>query len=1088
MSTTQDSSQVFFPAEEEKIIQFWRDIDAFQTSLKLSKGKKHFTFYDGPPFATGLPHYGHLLSGTIKDIITRYAHNTGHYVERRFGWDCHGLPVEYEIDKTLNIRFRQDVLEMGIDKYNEACRSIVMRYSSEWRKTVERSGRWIDFDNDYKTMNITCMESVWWVFKQLFDKGQVYRGVKIMPYTTGCKTPLSNFEASQSYKDLSDPAVVVSFKVIGKDNLYLLAWTTTPWTLPSNLALCVNPDLVYLTILDAESGKQFILSENRLTSLYKDPKKAKFEIISKAKGSELVGIKYEPLYDFFYNEYSERAYRVLSDSYVTDEDGTGIVHQAPGFGEDDYRVCMAHGVLTLDSDVPCPIDEDGRFIAPVTDFINTYVKDADKDIIKSLKEKSALVRQGTIVHSYPICWRSDVPLIYRAIPSWFVRVTNIQQKLLEANEKTLWVPSHVKERRFANWLANARDWNISRSRFWGTPIPLWTNEDFTEIVCVGSVEELEKLSGVSPITDLHRETIDKLTIPSPSGNGVLKRIDEVFDCWFESGSMPYSQSHYPFENKDLLENKFPADFISEGIDQTRGWFYTLLVLSVHLNGVAPWKNLICTGLVLAADGKKMSKRLKNYPDPTLILSKYGADALRLYLINSPVVYAEQLRFKEEGVREIISRIFLPWYNAYKFFLSQVESLKKDDGIDFASIPHHVSKSNIMDRWIMASTQSLIKYVRQEMDQYRLYTVVPGLLKMVDQLTNWYVRFNRKRLKGENGVDNRLDSLRTLFVVLLDMCRIMAPFTPFITETMFQSLRNFVSAHTVERWEVSDYRSIHFVPFPEVEAEYFDTAIVRAVQRMQTVIELGRFIREKNGISLKTPLNELAVIHTNPEYLDDVNRLSSYIKDELNVRNLTLTSDENKYGVGYKAEADFKKLGMRLRKDMPKVKKGLETISSSAIKEALSSGELVVDGIPLKSDEINIVRFFDKLNISADLSETSYESHGDKDVLILLDVNLSPDLIDEGFAREVINRIQRLRKKAGLQAVDSVNYYLKHLLDEQGHLSRILESQKAFLEKTLKQPIFAWEQKEKSNDQCFIEEDQEVGECKFLLGLSRPRAD
>ncbi|PVU85765.1 hypothetical protein BB561_006904, partial [Smittium simulii] len=936
MTSQQESTQVSFPNEEEKIIEFWKDIDAFRTSLKLSEGKKHFTFYDGPPFATGLPHYGHLLSGTIKDIITRYAHNTGHYVDRRFGWDCHGLPVEYEIDKSLGIRFRQDVLDMGIDKYNDACRSIVMRYSSEWRKTVERMGRWIDFDNDYKTLNISFMESVWWVFKQLFDKDQVYRGVTVMPYSTGCKTPLSNFEASQSYKDLSDPAVVVGFKVAEEDNLYLLAWTTTPWTLPSNLALCVNKDFSYVKILDEETGKHFILSENRLVSLYKDPKKAKFSVVSKMLGAELVGTKYEPLFNYFAESYGHKAFKVLSDPYVSDADGTGIVHQAPGFGEDDYRVCNAHNIVSSTDSIPCPVDDDGRYTAEVSDFVGIYVKDADKEICKKLKERGQLIRQATIVHSYPICWRSDIPLIYKAVPSWFVKVRNIQQQLLDANAKTQWVPGHVKEKRFANWLANARDWNISRSRFWGTPIPLWTNEDFTEIVCVGSVKELEELTGVSPITDIHREHIDNLTIPSPSGNGVLRRIDEVFDCWFESGSMPYSQNHYPFENKQLQEDNFPADFISEGIDQTRGWFYTLLVLSVHLRGVAPWKNLICSGLVLASDGKKMSKRLKNYPDPNLILTKYGADSLRLYLINSPVVRAELLRFKEEGVREIVSRIFLPWFNAFKFFQAQVLALKKDFGIDFATAPHHVSKNNVMDKWIMASTQSLIKFVRQEMDSYRLYTVVPGLLKMVDQLTNWYVRFNRKRLKGEDGPQNAFEALKTLYAVLLDMCRIMAPFTPFITETMYQSLKQYISKQTIEKWEVTDYRSLHFVPFPEVEEEYFDDNIVRAVQRMQTVIELGRFIREKNAISLKTPLSELVVIHSDPQYLEDVNQLSNYIKDELNIRELILTSDETNYGITYRAEADFKKLGIRLRGDMPRVKKALPTVANKDIKLAMET--------------------------------------------------------------------------------------------------------------------------------------------------------
>ncbi|OLY82540.1 Isoleucine-tRNA ligase, cytoplasmic [Smittium mucronatum] len=1083
MAEPQGVGHFSFPKAEEDVLAYWKEIDAFHTSLELTKGKKKFTFYDGPPFATGLPHYGHLLAGTIKDVVTRYANNTGHYVERRFGWDCHGLPVEYEIDKTLGIKYRQDVLDMGIDKYNQACRAIVMRYSHEWEVTVERLGRWIDFKNDYKTLNISFMESVWWVFKQLFDKGKVYRGIKVMPYTTGCKTPLSNFEASQSYKDVTDPAVVVAFKVIDQEDTFLLAWTTTPWTLPSNLALCVNPKIQYLKIYDEESKRNFILSENRLVSIYKDPKKAKYKVLSKFSGSELAGIRYEPLFNYFVKDYGERAFRVLVDPYVTDEDGTGVVHQAPGFGEDDYRVCLENKVVDEVSGVPCPVDEDGRYTSEVTDYEGVYVKEADKDIMKALKLRGNLVKQGTLVHSYPMCWRSDVPLIYKAIPAWFVKVREIQQKLLDANSSTRWVPNNVKEKRFGNWLSNARDWNISRSRFWGTPIPLWSNDDFTELVCVGSVAELEQLSGISPITDLHREFIDSIQIPSPSGNGMLKRIDEVFDCWFESGSMPYAQNHYPFENKESFEQGFPADFISEGIDQTRGWFYSLLVISTHLRGIAPWKNLICSGLVLAGDGKKMSKRLKNYPDPTLVLDKHGADALRLYLINSPVVRGEFLRFKEEGVREVVSRIFLPWYNASRFFLNQAELLKQEQGIDFATISHHVPMENVMDKWIMASIQSLIQFVRTEMGEYRLYTVVPSLLLTVDNLTNWYVRFNRKRLKGEDGVDSTIASLSTLFSVLLDMCRILAPFTPFITEHIYQSLKPFIHQKMLDEMGATDSRSLHFLPFPEVQEEYNDPSIVRAVTRMQSVIELGRCIREKNTLSLKTPLNELVVIHDDPQYLEDVGLLSKYVTDELNIRKLTLSSNDDAYGIVYKAEADFKKLGIRLRADMPRVKKALPDVPNSEIKAALESGELNVDGIILKSDEINIVRAFDSLKISPEFSEAKFDSASNKDALVLLDTNLSSDLIMEGLAREVINRVQRLRKKAGLVALDPVKYYYRIISDEGDSILNVLDSKKDFLYKSLKQDLIHMDS---LVEECFVEEEQEINSSKFLLGFTRSK--
>ncbi|KAJ2371396.1 isoleucine--tRNA ligase, partial [Coemansia sp. RSA 2607] len=639
---------------------------------------------------------------------------------------------------------------------------------------------------------------------------------------------------------------------------------------------------------------------------------------------------------------------------------------------------------------------------------------------------------------------------------------------------TRWVPEFVQEKRFGEWLANARDWNLSRTRYWGTPIPLWASDDFEELICVGSVAELEELTGAKNITDLHRENIDGLIIPSRQGKGQLRRIEEVFDCWFESGSMPYAQKHYPFENKELFNSTFPADFISEGIDQTRGWFYTLLVLSTLLFDKPAWKNLIASGLVLAADGKKMSKSLKNYPDPTIILDKYGADPLRLYLINSPVVRAETLRFKEEGVKDIVSRVLLPWFNAYRFFGTQVQVLKKDTGIDFMFDPSSMS-GNIMDRWMLASVQSLIKFVREEMSAYRLYTVVPRLLEMIDQLTNWYVRFNRKRLKGENGTEDTIFALNTLFEVLLTLCRLMAPFTPFLTESMYSSLKE----HLPENYFEGDSRSLHFVPFPEVREEYFNTEIERAMSRMQAVIELGRIARERNNLSLKTPLTELVVVHSNAEYLEDVRGLSSYVTEQLNLRNLVLTADEETYGIKYRAEADFKKLGIKLRKDMPRVKKALPAISSSTIKEAQTTGSLVVDGITLGADDINIVRYFDALSL-ADKAK-KYEEATDKDVVVLLDTEVHEELMHEGLAREIVNRVQRMRKKFGLQPVDDIVYYFKITEDPEGILATVLQTQAEYLRSTLKQELLDMASKQA---EAFAEEEQEVNDSKFALAFVR----
>uniref|UniRef100_A0A8D1FQ09 Isoleucine--tRNA ligase, cytoplasmic n=1 Tax=Sus scrofa TaxID=9823 RepID=A0A8D1FQ09_PIG len=966
---------ISFPAEEEKILQFWSDFNCFQECLKQSKHKPKFTFYDGPPFATGLPHYGHILAGTIKDIVTRYAHQSGFHVDRRFGWDCHGLPVEYEIDKTLGIRGPEDVAKLGIAEYNSQCRAIVMRYSTEWKSTITRLGRWIDFDNDYKTLYPQFMESVWWVFKQLYDKGLVYRGVKVMPFSTACNTPLSNFESHQNYKDVQDPSIFVTFPLEEDENISLVAWTTTPWTLPSNLAVCVNPDLQYVKIKDVVRGTLHILMEARLSALYK--LESDYEILERFPGACLKGKKYKPLFDYFVKCKENGAFTVLVDNYVKEEEGTGVVHQAPYFGADDYRVCVDFNIIQKDSPPVCPVDASGCFTEEVTDFAGQYVKDADKNIIRTLKEQGRLLIASTFTHSYPFCWRSDTPLIYKAVPSWFVRVEHMVEQLLGNNDLCYWVPEFVREKRFGNWLKDARDWAISRNRYWGTPIPLWVSDDFEEVVCIGSVAELEELSGAK-VSDLHRESIDHLTIPSRCGKGLLHRISEVFDCWFESGSMPYAQIHYPFENKREFEDSFPADFIAEGIDQTRGWFYTLLVLATALFGRPPFKNVIVNGLVLASDGQKMSKRKKNYPDPLSIIHKYGADALRLYLINSPVVRAENLRFKEEGVRDVLKDVLLPWYNAYRFFIQNVLRLQK------------------------------------------------------------------------------------------------APYTPFLTELMYQNLKMLIDPVSVRD---KDTLSIHYLMLPHVREELIDKKTESAVSRMQSVIELGRVIRDRKTIPIKYPLKEIVVIHQDPEALDEIKSLEKYIIEELNVRKVTLSTDKNKYGIHLRAEPDHMVLGKRLKGAFKMVMTSIKQLSSEELEWFQESGTIVVEGHELHEEDIRLMYTFDQ----AAGGTTQFEAHSDAQVLVLLDVTPDQSMVDEGMAREVINRIQKLRKKCNLVPTDEITVYYK-AKSEGEYLNNVIKSHTEFIFATIKAPLKPYPVP--TSDKILIQEKMQLKGSDLEVTLTR----
>lgn len=980
---------VQLPALEEEILGFWERERIFEKSMTANPSAKAYSFYDGPPFATGLPHYGHLLAGTLKDIVPRYWTMMGYSVPRRFGWDCHGVPVEYEINKAHHLDSRKQILEMGVDQYNAKCRSIVNRYSHEWKKTVRRIGRWVDMENAYFTMDVSFMQSVWWVFQEMWKKGLIYEGYKVVPYSVGLSTPLSNFEANLNYKQVQDPAITVSFPVVGQKNTFFLAWTTTPWTLPSNLALAVHPEVDYVQVRDQASGHTYILAQALLNSNFPESKGStpQLEILGTVKGQELLGLRYEPLFNFFADRVGHPAFRVIASDHVTTETGTGIVHMAPAFGEDDYLACQKSGIPIVS-----PIDDDGMFTSEVPDYAGKRVKDADKEIIAEIKKRGRLFKQDTLVHSYPFCWRTDTPLIYRAVSSWFVAVEKIKDSLIKNNQTTQWIPSHLRDGRFGNWLENARDWAISRNRFWGTPIPIWRNEE-GEILCIGSRDELERLSG-QKIDDLHIDIVDHVTIPSPTGKSPLKRVDGVLDCWFESGSMPYAQWGYPRENLEAFEKNFPADFIAEGLDQTRGWFYTLMVIGTALFDRAPFKNVVVNGLVLAEDGKKMSKSLRNYPDPNEVLNKHGADALRLYMIDSPVVKAQELRFSETGVRDIARRILLRWWNSYSFFVNYA----KIDQFQPQGDAHR--SPNILDQWVMSRLHTLIETTQVEMSAYRLYNVVPGLLQFIEDLTNTYIRFNRSHFWQEGMPEDKRLAYETLYETLLTLSKVMAPFAPFLAEVTYQNLSK-VLPHAKE--------SVHLEKFPVADPARKRPDLEEAVHVMETLVALGRNQREKINVRAKIPLRTMKIIHRERRVLDNLKLFEPYFKDELNIEKIEYDAQEDHY-IQITAKANFPILGKRLGAKMKSVAAAIQKLSLAEIMKLEAGETIAVEGESIILNEVEIRR-------APKGDHPNLATH--QLVSIELDPSVSPEQIQQGLAREIIRKVQAARKSADFNLDDRI---------------------------------------------------------------------
>ena len=1000
------SPDVSFAALEDEVLALWDRIDAFAASVEMRSADSEFTFYDGPPFPTGSPHYGTLLAGVLKDVVPRYWTMRGHLVVRRFGWDTHGLPIEMELQQQLGLSGPSEIEAFGVEKFNEAARALVATNTGAWQAYTRRIGRWVDFEHDYKTLDLGFMESVWWVFRQLWDKGLIYRDFKVLPYSFGATTPLSNFEANMDYRDVEDPSLTVRLEVLegrgpARPGDYLLIWTTTPWTLPANLAVAVGAGLRYVRIdapLAGHEGRYWIAAD--LAPAYWPDHH--LHSAADTTGAELVGTAYRPPFDYFPGERDKGAFVVIASDDVSTDEGTGLVHMAPAYGEADFFALQQAGIAALVD----PVDAEARFTSAVPEVQGINVKEADPILLRMLAERGALVQSGRIVHSYPFCWRTGTPLIYKAIPTWFVRVEAFRDRMVELNREVHWVPAFVGERRFGNWLAQARDWAISRNRYWGSCLPVWECPACSHRICVGSIEELFDLSGVR-LTDLHKHVVDRVTFTCPQCGGTMARVPEVLDVWFESGSMPYAQHHYPFEDPAGWARRFPADYIAEGLDQTRGWFYTLLVLSTAIFDRAPFRNCVVNGLILSEDGRKMSKSLKNYPDPFALMESMGADALRAYLINSPVVRGEPLRFSEDGVSEVVRTVMLPLWNAYSFFTTYAAA----DGLGAAGLaaaPPPAERPEI-DRWILSVLQSLVARVNREMEGYYLYDVVPQLIAFVDDLTNWYIRRSRRRLWRQRDAGSpaatadTLAAFATLYEVLVAFAKVMAPVLPFITETLYQEL---VVEQAPPGW--AGPRSVHHCDYPEAEGPMIDAALEADMAVVREVVGLGRGLRRAHGVRVRQPLPGLTVVSHDAAVLASVDAHAELIADELNVKAVATSEDERAHA-HLSAKPNYRRLGPRLGGRMKAVAAEIEALDEAAVADLLGGAGATVGGEVITLEDLVVSRTPRRGVVVAAADRLA----------VALDTTVTPALAREGLAREVVKAVQAQRRAAGLEVSDRI---------------------------------------------------------------------
>ncbi|CAB0514762.1 isoleucine--tRNA ligase [Corynebacterium diphtheriae] len=983
-----------FPDMERQVLEYWKDDETFKASLTNREENPEYVFYDGPPFANGLPHYGHLLTGYVKDIVPRYQTMKGKLVNRVFGWDCHGLPAELEAEKQLGIKDKGEIEAMGLESFNNYCAKSVLEYTQEWKDYVTRQARWVDFDNGYKTMDMDFMESVMWAFKTLYDKGLIYQGFRVLPYSWAEHTPLSNQETrlDDSYKMRQDPTLTVTFPITGvKDDsaadaslvgAYALAWTTTPWTLPSNLALAVNPQVNYVEVKVGDQGAeairgQRVLLAEALVGAYAKELGEDHEVLTVRPGSELVGLTYQPIFSYFADH--ENAFQILAAEYVTTEDGTGIVHQAPAFGEDDMNTCKEYGI-----EVVIPVDMDGKFTSLVPEYQGQLVFDANKSIIADLKAAGRVVRHQTIEHSYPHSWRSGEPLIYMALPSWFVEVTKIRDRMVELNKEIDWMPSHIRDGQFGKWLEGARDWNISRNRYWGSPIPVWVSDDenYPRVDVYGSLEELERDFGVRP-ESLHRPHIDELTRPNPddpTGKSTMRRVPEVLDCWFESGSMPFAQKHYPFENKDWFDTHSPADFIVEYSGQTRGWFYTLHVLATALFDRPAFKKVVAHGIVLGDDGTKMSKSRRNYPDVNEVFNRDGSDAMRWFLMSSPILRGGNLIVTEQGIREGVRQALLPMWNAYSFL--QLYSSKPAQW--------SVDSSDVLDRYILAKLHDVVAAVGDALDNTDIARACDEVRTFCDALTNWYVRRSRDRFWS--GDTEHPEAFNTLYTVLETLTRVTAPLLPMVSEVIWRGL--------------TGERSVHLADFPQADQFPADDDLVRAMDEVRGVCSATSSVRKAHKLRNRLPLPKVTVALPESARLAD---FADIIRDEVNVKEVALTSDVDSVG-RFDVVVNAKVAGPRLGKDVQRAIKAVKSGNYERRGDAV-----VADGIELVAGE-----FTERL-VAADPDSTTQIDGVDG--LVVLDMTLTEELEAEGWAADVIRGLQDARKASGFEVSDRIEVKL-----------------------------------------------------------------